>query len=199
MRFSSDDKFRTLAINFAIDTASNKSYTLPFAHRKNISRLALTPRGNLLLSIDEDGHAILANLPRRISLHYFSFKGAISSLAFSPSGRHFAVGLGRLVQVWQTPNIPDSNSEEGLEFAPFVLYRVYSGHHEAVQNLEWSNDSRFLLSAAKDLTCRISSLKHEQGFTPTTLAGHRESLIGAWFSRDQETVSQSVTFSRPCC
>jgi periodic tryptophan protein 2 len=148
----------------------------------------LTPRGNLLLSIDEDGRAILTNVPRRIALHYFSFKSAISALAFSPSGRQFAVGVGRNVEVWHTPSTPESNVDGELEFAPFVRHRIYTGHHDTIQSIEWSSDSRFFLSAAKDLTARIWSLDPEDGFEPTTLAGHREGVCGAWFSKDQESI-----------
>lgn len=169
-------------------STSNKSYTLPFAHRRNISRSALTPNGNVLITVDEDGHAILTNFPRRLALHHFSFKGAVTALAFSPSGRHLAVGIGRFVQVWHTPSTPDINSDEGLEFSPFVLSRIHAGHHDIVRYLEWSSDSRFFLSAAKDLTSRIWSLNAEQDFIPTVLSGHRESLLGAWFSSDQEAV-----------
>ncbi|MCJ1286074.1 hypothetical protein MMC26_005416 [Xylographa opegraphella] len=170
------------------DLVNNKSYTLPFAHRRNISRIALTPRGNLLLSIDEEGHAILTNFPRRLALHHFSFKGAVSALAFSPSGGYFAVGLGRFVEVWHTPSTPDSTTEGELEFAPFVKHRVYAGHYDAVESVEWSSDSRFFLSSAKDLTAKIWSLNPEEGFVPTTLAGHREGVLGAWFTGDQETI-----------
>ncbi|PQE23792.1 Periodic tryptophan 2 protein [Rutstroemia sp. NJR-2017a BBW] len=170
------------------DLVNNKSHTLPFAHRKNIARLGLTPRGNLLLSIDEDGRAILTNVPRRIVLHHFTFKSAVSAIAFSPSGRHFAVGVGRMIEVWHTPSTPDTNTEGELEFAPFVRHRVYAGHYDTVQSIEWSSDSRFFLSAAKDLTARIWSLDPQEGFIPTTLAGHREGVMGAWFSKDQETI-----------
>lgn len=181
------------------DIVSNKSYTLPFSHRRNISRLALNPRGNLLLSIDEDGRAILTNFPRQLTLHHFSLRSPASALAFSHSGRHFAVGIGRFVEVWHTPSTPDASSEEGLEFAPFVRHRVYAGHHDTVQAIEWSSDSRFFLSAAKDLTARIWSLDPEVGFLPTTLAGHREGVLGAWFSSNQEqiyTVSQDGALFR---
>ncbi|KAI9828417.1 MAG: hypothetical protein M1832_002845 [Thelocarpon impressellum] len=170
------------------DLVNNKSYTLPFAHRKNIACLALNPRGNLLLSVDDDGRAILTNFPRRVALHHFSFKSAVSALAFSPSGRHFAVGLGRHVEVWHTPSTPDANAEGELEFAPFVRHHVHAGHHDAVQSVEWSGDSRFFLSASKDLTARLWSLDPEEGFVPTTLAGHREAVQGAWFSKDQESI-----------
>ncbi|KAE8449625.1 hypothetical protein EG329_007955 [Mollisiaceae sp. DMI_Dod_QoI] len=170
------------------DLVNNKSHTLPFAHRKNIARLALNPRGNLLLSVDEDGRAILTNVPRRIALHNFTFKSPVSALAFSPSGRHFAVGVGRHIEVWHTPSTPDQNVDGELEFAPFIRHRVYAGHYDTVQSLEWSSDSRFFLSAAKDLTARIWSLDPEEGFVPTTLSGHREGVLGAYFSQDQETI-----------
>ncbi|KAI9731884.1 MAG: hypothetical protein M1834_004335 [Cirrosporium novae-zelandiae] len=175
------------------DLIKNQSYTLPFAHRRHISRIALTPKGNLLLSIDEDGRAILTNFSKRIALHHFSFKSSVSALSCSPSGRHFAVGVGRLIEVWQSPSTPDSNSDGGLEFAPFIRHRVYAGHHDTVTSIEWSSDSRFFLSGSKDLTTRVWSLNPEDGFQPTTLAGHRENVVNAWFSRDQEkiiTISQ---------
>jgi periodic tryptophan protein 2 len=142
--------------------------------------------------VDDEGHAILVHFPRRLALHHFSFKSAVSALAFSPSGGYFAVGLGRFVEVWRTPTTPDSTSEEGgLEYAPFVKHRRYAGHFDTVQSIEWSADSRFFLSASKDLTAKIWSLNPEESFVPTTLAGHRESVLGAWFSSDQELVISS--------
>ncbi|ORX97444.1 WD40-repeat-containing domain protein [Clohesyomyces aquaticus] len=169
------------------DLVNSKSYTLPFAHRRNIARLALNPRGNLLLSVDEDGRAILTNVPRRIALYHFSFRGEVSALAFAPSGRHFAAGIGRQIEVWHTPSTPDV-ADGDLEFAPFVRHRIYTGHFDNVRSIEWSTDSRFFLSASKDLTARIWSMDPEEGFVPTTLGGHRQGVVGAWFSKDQETI-----------
>lgn len=138
--------------------------------------------------MDEDGQAILSHLQRRITLYNFSFRGAVSSLTFSPSGHHFAVAIGRKIETWRTPSTPGDNQSGGLEFAPFVKHREYVGHFDTVQRIEWSSDSRFFLSAAKDLTARIWSLDPEEGFTPTTLGGHREGVHGAWFAADQETI-----------
>lgn len=174
------------------DLVNNKSHTLPFAHRTNISRIALHPRGQLLLTVDEQGHAILSHFLRRVVLYHFSLRGPVSSLVFSPSGTHFAVALGRKIEVWKTPSTPGSTGGDeegrGLDFAPFVRHRQYVGHHDTVQNLEWSSDSRFFLSASMDLTARIWSLDPEEGFTPTVLAGHRTAVYAAWFSHDQETI-----------
>lgn len=146
------------------DILSNKSHTLPFSHRRNISRLALNSKGNLVLSVDDDGHGILTNLQRRVVLYHFSFKGVIAALTFSPCGHYFAAGHGRLVEAWHTPSTPESTSEQGLEFAPFVRHHVHAGHHDTVQNIEWSGDSRFFLTASKDLTARIWSLNPKKTF-----------------------------------
>jgi periodic tryptophan protein 2 len=171
-----------------IPSYSNKSHTLPFSHRRSITRLALNPRGNLLLSIDSDGHAILTIVPRRIALYHFSLRGSVTALSFAPSGKQFAVAIGRHIEVWHTPSTPEASGDGELEFAPFVRHRTYTGHFDSVTSIEWSSDSRFFLSGSKDLTARIWSLDPEEGFEPTTLAGHRQGVRGAWFSIDQETV-----------
>lgn len=166
---------------------------MPFSHRKNVDCIDLNAQGNLLLSVDEDGRAILTIIPRRISIYHFSFKSPVTALTFSPSGEHFLVGLGRKIQAWRTPPTPDTNTAGVLDFAPFVLHREYGGHFDDVQSLSWSRDSRFFVSASRDMTARIWSLDPEEGFTPTVLSGHREGVKNAWFSSNQEvlhTVSQ---------
>ncbi|OAG42612.1 hypothetical protein AYO21_03197 [Fonsecaea monophora] len=166
----------------------NTSYTFPFAHRKNITHLDLSPDGNLLLTIDEDGRAILSIFSRRVAIYHFSFKSPVTSLAFAPDGRHFVVGIGRKIQAWRTPSTPGGNADGDLEFAPFILHREYGGHFDDVRHLSWSGDSRFFLSASKDLTARIWSLDPEEGFEPTVLSGHRQQVRGVWFSADQESI-----------
>lgn len=165
----------------------NTSYTLPFAHRRNISHIDLTSNGKLLLTIDEDGRAILTIFPRRVSIYHFSFKSRVTALKFSPGGDHFVVGLGRKIQAWKTPQVPGAEGGE-LDFAPFVLHREYGGHFDDVRHLSWSGDSRFFLSSSKDSTARIWSLDPEEGFEPTVLAGHRQQVRGAWFSSSQESI-----------
>lgn len=168
---------------------SNTSYTLPFAHRTNIDRLDLSPQGSLLLSVDQNGRAVLTNFRRKIVIHHFSFKGRVSALKFSPSGRHFAVAIGRRLQIWHTPSSPGADNNGEIEFAPFVLHRELTSHFDDIQNIEWSGDSRFLLTASKDLTARVWSMDPEEGFEPTTLSGHRQGVKAAYFTADQEAVS----------
>lgn len=86
------------------------------------------------------------------------------------------------------PSTPDATAEGELEFAPFVKHHTHTGHFDNVQHIEWSSDSRFFLTASKDLTARVWSLNPEDGFTPTVLSGHKQAVIGAWFSENQEII-----------
>jgi periodic tryptophan protein 2 len=90
--------------------------------------------------------------------------------------------------VWHVPSTPESNAEGELDFAPFVRHHSHAGHFDDVRSIVWSSDSRFFLTASKDLTARIWSLNPEDGFQPTVLSGHKQALINVWFSDDQETI-----------
>ncbi|KAI8866458.1 putative WD repeat protein [Ramicandelaber brevisporus] len=133
------------------DLASSRATTLPFELRKNISRLALSPRHNgaLLLSIDEDGRAVLCNVPRRVELHRFNFGGKVTDIKFSPDGKLFACAIGRRLEVWRSPGFH-------REFAPFVLVERYMGHHnDDITCVTWSPDSQFIATGCKDSTAKL--------------------------------------------
>ncbi|VEU22107.1 DEKNAAC103145 [Brettanomyces naardenensis] len=165
------------------DLIHNTSYTLDYEHRKNIRCIALNNQGTLLISVDEDGRAILVNFRARTVLHHFNFKEKVRDIRFSPDGRHFALAAGRFVQVWKTPDYT-----EDRQFAPFVRHRVYAGHYSDVTSISWSGDSRFILSTSKDLTARIFSLNSEDKDVKMTLAGHRDYVVRAFFDKNQEKI-----------
>lgn len=165
------------------DLIHNKSFTFDYEHRKNIAAIALNPQGSLLMTVDEDGRAILVNFRARTVLHHFNFKNKVRSIDFSPDGTHFAVAAGRFVEVWKTPDLA-----EDRQFAPFVRYRVYAGHYNDVTAVTWSNDSRFILSASKDMTARIFSLHSEDKHVKMSLAGHRDYVVKAFFDSTQELI-----------
>lgn len=123
------------------------------------------------------------NFLRRTVIHHFNFKASVLDLQFSPDGHYFAVAAGNEIQVWKTPD-----STEDKQFAPFVRHRIYTGHYSEVTSITWSDDSRFFLAASKDLTTRIYSLKSEDSSAAAILAGHKDTVIAAYFSADQETI-----------
>lgn len=166
------------------DLINNKSFTFEYEHRKNIACFDLNKQGTLLLSIDEDGRAILVNNKSRNVLHHFNFREKCYQVKFSPDGKYFALATGRFLQIWKTPEV-----NQDRQFAPFVRYRVHAGHFQDIISLTWSPDSRFLLTTSKDLTAKIWSINSEEKeLASTTFAGHRENVMGAFFSADQEKI-----------
>ncbi|KZT37455.1 WD40 repeat-like protein, partial [Sistotremastrum suecicum HHB10207 ss-3] len=164
------------------DLVNNKSFTFPFENRKNIAALALSPDGNILISVDEDGRALLVNFKRATVLHHFNFKKPVNCIVFSPNSKFIAVSHDSHVQVWRTPN------HLVREFAPFVLHRTYTGHHDEVLSITWSKDSRFFLSSSRDMTARLFTLDPLPDYRPKTFAGHRDAVIAAYFSNNGRAI-----------
>ncbi|KAF9653496.1 WD repeat protein [Thelephora ganbajun] len=160
------------------DLVNNKSRTLPFENRKNIAAIALSPDSNVLITVDEDGRALLVNFKRGVVLHHFNFHNPVLTIQFSPDGKYIAVTRETHVQVWRTPNYLLR------EFAPFNLHRTYTGHHDEVLSLEWSPDSKCFIATSRDMTARLFTLDPLEEFRPKTFAGHRDAVIGAYFPSD---------------
>lgn len=165
------------------DLIKNKSFTFNFEHRKNISNICLNKQENLLISVDIDGRAILTNYITRKVLYHFNFKDRVRDISFSANGHFFAVACGRFIQVWKTPEFLDER-----QFFPFVRYRVYAGHFSDVTSITWSSDSRFFISTSKDMTSRIWSILSEEKDAAMVLAGHRDSVVRAFFNATQDII-----------
>ena len=153
-----------------INLTESSSSTLPFENGRQIRALALSPDGRTLLSIDDQGRAVVVNRRRRALLHHVSFKAPVRLARFSPDGAYVAVAVGRLVQVWAAPSLDKS-------VAPMQLHRTYGHCHADITALDWSADSLWLAAGGKDLTCRVFSMHPIEGYRPPTLAGHREPLV----------------------
>ena len=161
------------------DLENSKSVTLPSENRKNISTLALSPDGSTLITVDEEGHALLISFRRGVVLNHFNFKAVVNAIVFSPDGNCFAVSNENHVHVWKTPSLR-------REFAPFVFDKTFTGHYDEVLSIDWSPDSELFISGARDLTARIFARdKRKPGF-PVVLGGHREPVMAA-FLEDHET------------
>ncbi|PLW11233.1 hypothetical protein PCANC_10423 [Puccinia coronata f. sp. avenae] len=158
------------------DLVNNKSRTLNFQNRKNIYRIALDPRGTVLISIDEDGRALLVNLKRSIVLHHFNFKQRVQDVKFSPDGRYLLVTHGHHAQIWLNPSATIKS------FTPFHLHRTYTGHFNDIISLSWSPCSKIFLTASQDMTVRMYTVNPVEGYRPRNFTGHKDAVLGAWLT-----------------
>lgn len=163
------------------DLVHSKSFTFPFESRRNISRLALSPDGAILLAIDDEGHLLMANVLRRVVVHHLNLKSKVSDVRFSPDGRWVAFAIGRLVQVWATPALERS-------FTPFALHKTLGGHGDDVLCLAWSADSLFLASGGKDMSICVHSVHKLPSYAPPALTGHRSSIRACFFGASGTTL-----------
>ena len=80
----------------SFDLIRSTCFTFPFEARRNISRLALSPDGTILLTLDDEGHLLMINVPRRVAIHHLNLKQKAADVRFSPDGKWVAFALGRL-------------------------------------------------------------------------------------------------------
>ncbi|KAF5390056.1 hypothetical protein D9757_003791 [Collybiopsis confluens] len=144
------------------DLVNNKSFTFAFENRKNIARIALSSDGNVLISVDEDGRALLVSFKRGVVLHHFNFKKPVKDVSFSPDGKQ--------------------QSRMG------PTYKTYTGHMDDVISILWAKDSQCFITTSRDMTARLFTLHPVEGYRPKTFAGHRDAVLGAFFSTDGNTI-----------
>jgi len=157
------------------DLVAQTTSTLPFETRKNIHHISVSHNGRFLILVDIEGAALFVNLPRRVVLQRFNFKRVVHSLVFSPDDTMFAVTFGRGCQIWRTPGIQ-------REFCPLTLLRTLSGFHDDAVCVDWSDDSQSIIMGAKDLGAKIYYRVTSKRMAMTTLSGHRDILMGTYFS-----------------
>ncbi|XP_020581444.1 periodic tryptophan protein 2 homolog [Phalaenopsis equestris] len=174
------------------DLVKSHALTLPFEATSNISRIAVSPDGKFLLTVDDSSRALFINLRRRVVLHHITFKKRVTALRFSPDGSRIAVGLGKLLQIWRSPGFRK-------EFFPFKLVRTFADCAASITSLDWSPDSDYILVGSKDLAVRLFFLKKTKVRTrPFLFLGHREPVVGAFFSIEKKNsrVCRVYTISR---
>ncbi|KAH6800621.1 periodic tryptophan protein 2 [Perilla frutescens var. hirtella] len=178
------------------DLLKSESVTLPCQASTNLRRIAASPDGVFLLTVDENNRCLFINLPRRAVLHRLSFKHPVADVKFSPDGHLLAVAAGKLLQVWRSPGFKK-------EFFPFELIRTFADCNDLITSLDWSPNSDYLVVGSKDLTARLFYLnkgkKKKNSYTkPFLFLGHRAAIVGAFFGVDKKTndVTKVYTLSR---
>ncbi|XP_050232821.1 periodic tryptophan protein 2 [Mercurialis annua] len=165
------------------DLIKSQTVTLPLQSSTNIRRIAASPDGTFLITIDENNRCHFINIPRRAILHRITFKETVHDVKFSPDSKLIAVATGRLVQIWRSPGFKK-------EFFAFELVRTLADCEDTVLVINWSLDCKYLLIGSKDLTARLFPVERlNDGFTsnkPFLFLGHRDAVVGCFFGYDKK-------------
>jgi len=171
------------------DLVNHRCTTLACENRKNIARLGLSPNATLLISIDEDGHAIVINFLKKIQLCEFHFQQPVRDIKFSPDSKYLAVTHGDHIQVWRSPPLV-------TQFRPFVLHRTYTGHYGDVTTLHWTPCSKYFFSGSKDNSVRMYSLDPTPDFVPLVITGHKSDVVSMFLGEPDNGSSVLFTLSK---
>jgi periodic tryptophan protein 2 len=130
----------------AIDLDTNLTHTFDCEARSDIKHLAISPDSKILIAIDSEGYSIIINLITRRIVSYFNFKSAVTSISFSPNGLFLAVATNLAFRIFEAPSLWRS-------FETLLQYKKFKGcHTDTIISLDWSPDSKFIVTASKDLT-----------------------------------------------
>jgi WD40 repeat protein len=139
-------------------------------NRSEVRHLQFNPSGSLLLSTALDGTARIWDASTGAQIRSLHPKGGLRNALFSPDGRlchKLAVGsFDGTAQLW---SIKDGGDPIALK-----------GHDAPITHLEFSRDSRSILTASRDRTSRIWNA--EDGAELVILRGHDGVLNSAALS-----------------
>ena len=165
-----------------LDLKYGTSQTLPIEIHSNIDFIDITSDSKILIVVDILGYCLVINFPKQIVISHFNFRSKISALKISPNNKFLAVGINKAIEIFEMPNLIK-------EYEPFVLYRKYTSfHNDKITSINWSYDSRFILTGSKDTNVRILNLFKIPGYYPYTFTGHKKKIITAVFSKDMERI-----------
>lgn len=169
------------------DLKNNRSETLPVESGKNITCIALSPDGYIMILVNEEGEAYLCSLISKTVLNTFHFHQPIHQVKFSPDGRKFAVTRNNVILVYHSPG-------KKREFNPFQLYHTYQGAYDDTVSIDWTSDSKALCAGSKDMNTRVHAAERLANLTIHSLGGHTDAIVAAFFvdnSLNVFTISQN--------
>ncbi|XP_034948808.1 periodic tryptophan protein 2 homolog [Chelonus insularis] len=171
------------------DLKNNKSSTLPVESRFNYTAIDLSPNGNILIAVNEEGEAHIISMISKIIVHKYRFKRPVRCVKFSPDGKYFAACKENNVFIFDAPGLQVGN------YNPFVMKRVFHEATDETTTLCWSFDSKFLAVGSKDTATKLYSIEKWANFKHCTLGGHSDEIVGSFFdttdSYDLFTISKN--------
>ncbi|KAL3321168.1 U3 snoRNP protein [Cichlidogyrus casuarinus] len=158
----------------AFDLQRDESWIIHMNSDFDLRHNAVSPCGNILVSINEFGQTKVISLVTGVPLSVHNFRHALNYVCFSPNGQFFAIANGNYVQVFRAPKLK-------RQFSAFELYHVYIGASADVTKIDWTSDGEAFIASSKDCSAKIYSLKRCDRLKIFTLTGHNSAVMGAYF------------------
>ncbi|KAK7602549.1 hypothetical protein V9T40_008138 [Parthenolecanium corni] len=156
---------------------NHTSTALPIESRFNYECLALSPSGNLLIAVNEEGEAHFITLLTRRKLFSYRFNETVRRIIFSPNGKHFAVCKINKVFVFHTPEYDGTDRIIGQ----ITLEKVFADFYDDTTSIDWTDDSCVLAMSSKDGLTKLISMHDRSRFHKYTLSGHTDPIVAVFF------------------
>lgn len=103
-------------------------------------------------------------------------------MKFSPDSKFLAIASERHLRIFESPGTTKT-------FSPLLQYKRFGNlHTEDIINVNWSHDSRFLLTTSHDMTVKMVSLHKLPNFLPFTFSGNKNEIVNAFFSEGEKRI-----------
>ena len=170
----------------AYDLKNNRSQALSLEADYNLSNIAISPSGRLIVAASEMSQVYMHSTISGTTLHRKDFKnlGKISCLSFSPDGCHYVICGGNKALVYITPGIAFSGHER--ELSPFKIHRVIKSMADDVTCHDWSGDSKLLAIGSRDSILRVACMDKNIKNVPKiiNISGHIDSIVRCFFLKN---------------
>uniref|UniRef100_A0A915C7Y8 Anaphase-promoting complex subunit 4 WD40 domain-containing protein n=1 Tax=Parascaris univalens TaxID=6257 RepID=A0A915C7Y8_PARUN len=161
------------------DLKNNVANTIAVESDQNIKVVALNPAGTHVFIVNEGGEGLYVNLATHTVLYRHRFHKRVGDVKFSPDGRRIAACRDGDVQVFSVAGF------QSHQFNPFVLEETYKITADNVRHLNWSYDSKLLVTGSEDKQVRIVAAGGKlQNLFMHTLASHKGAVVGCHFCND---------------
>jgi WD40 repeat protein len=160
-------------------TLQKAVYSVPERNRfrggLGITRSSLSPDGQLIASVGDDGIASIWTLQGQQKAGWNTQQGPSMNLVFSPDGQQLATaGADNTVRLWN------------LQGQPLAVLR---GHTDIVKGLSFSPDGQRIATSGRDKTIRLWNL---QGKTLAVFKGHQQDVWRVVFSPDGRRLASAA-------
>ncbi len=152
---------------------SNQEYNR-LGGNQGTTRSAISPNGNLIVSVDDDGMVKLLSPQGQQTAQWNTAQGQSMNVTFSPDSQQLATaGTDNTVRLWTLQG---------------QLLAQFAGHTGIVKGISFSPDGQRLATASRDTTMRLWNL---QGQQLAQFVGHTQDVWSVAFSPDGKTLASA--------